>query len=373
MKFSVSKTDLATATNHLQGAITDRSLAHIGLKTEEHALKLSSTDRLLSIYCQLDCGVSEGGVSFVPAKLFSDVVRELPPGTVKLESVDSWLTITAGDNDQFHMKIPLIDDISWREPHLPQDVDRAEITTEKMSYMIEQVQFCIAQESPRNYGAVGYLHSPEGKGLRLVGTDGFRLSYCDIEVDFPSGFFSPGVCVSKRALNELHKICGQGHEKIELILSKDKTTLVAKVPNYEVYIRLSAVKYPNYQGVVPKDQPEFVSVSRNHLQGVARRVLLAADKTRALQLRFSPSSLTLSSKTMGSSEGRESVELEGYKGPDRQLAVNGKFLTDIFSTTNSQQLMLHFNNEKDPVVIKPTEEPACCHSKHILVPIQENP
>ena len=77
---------------------------------------------------------------------------------------------------------------------------------------------------------------------------------------------------------------------------------------------------------------------------------------------------------MGSSEGRETVALDDYHGPRFDIAVNGKFLTDVFATTESDNLMLQFNQEsnEDPIVIVPRTEPSDCRSKHVLVPIKQN-
>jgi DNA polymerase III sliding clamp (beta) subunit (PCNA family) len=123
---------------------------------------------------------------------------------------------------------------------------------------------------------------------------------------------------------------------------------------------------------LPKKQPLSVGIDRSALQATTKRVLLAADKTRALQLRFSSGSLTISSKTMGSSESRENISLEGYEGEDCHLAVNGKFFSDVFTTTASDQLELKFKDEDNPIVIIPTVEPQDCQSQHVLVPIKES-
>lgn len=169
-------------------------------------------------------------------------------------------------------------------------------------------------------------------------------------------------------------MCGEGFSHIKLSITQDGNTMVAEVPGYKIFVRLSSVRYPNYMGVLPQRKLSGVVVSRSHFQNVTKRVLLAADKSRALQLSFSDSSLTLNSKTMGSSEGRETVPLVDYHGPQFDIAVNGKFLTDIFSTTESKELALHFNEEsnEDPIVIVPKNEPAECRSKHVLVPIKQN-
>ncbi len=373
MKIQITKTQLTTATARMQGAIAERSLGQIGLHTRQDSLIVAAADRVLSIYSTLPCEVLEPGTAYVPARLFSDVVKELPDGNVKLTLESAYLVITAGDTDSFTMKLPLGDEVAWKDPLRIKTSNQADVYASKLAYMIEQVQFCVVQDSPRNYGAVGFLHKPSKDTCRLVGTDGFRLSYCEVSQELPEEFLTNGICLSKRTLAELQRMCGEGFEKITLSISDDQNTLVAEVPDYQIFVRLSSVKYPNYMGVVPEKSKSGVMVGRSHLQNVTKRVLLAADKSRALQLSFSDSSLTLNSKTMGSSEGRETVPLGDYQGPQFDIAINGKFLTDIFATTDSPELTLHFNEEskEDPIVIVPKQEPALCRSKHVLVPIKQ--
>lgn len=371
MKVRVNKIDLSKATSRLQGALVDTSLAHISLKAEKGHLKLAGNDRTIAIYTKIEAQVDEEAEAFVPAGLFSGIVKELPNGEVALTTDKSWLTILAGKNNSFSMKIPLIENLTWRTPPSPESFTKSIIPSDKFSYMIHQVQFCIAQQSPRNYGAVGYLHKPKSGQLRLVGTDGFRLSYCDIDHKFDKDFLKSGICISKRALSELSKISSEGFENITLSVSVDGTSMSAEVPDYQIFIRLSAVKYPNYQGVIPKVQPTHINVSRGQLQSMSKRVLLAADKKRALLLSFSDSSLTLSSKNMGNSEGKETLPINGYEGAGLDIAVNGKYLTDVFSTVSSDDIDLQIKNDEDPVVIVPKAEPQDCHSCHVLVPIKE--
>ena len=371
MKLKIQKSELSLATARTQGAISDRSLAHIGLKATDDHLKVSVADRVLIIYSSLSANVEEQGAIFVPARLFSDVVRELPEGIVSLISEPNFLVIKAGDHNEFVMKLPRIEEKEWRDPPAISEFCSAELPTEKIQYMIDQVQLCVAQESPRNYGAVGFFHKPQSNTLRLVGTDGFRLSYSEVDVTLPEEFLDNGVCLSKRALNELQRMCGEGYETLNIFISDDQTILMAFIPGYEIFVRLSSVKYPNYQGVLPNQDLTPVEVSRPYLQSVAKRVLLAADKTRALQLCFSESSLTLSSRTLGSSEGTESIALKGYLGGDRELAVNGKFLTDVFSTIGSDEITINFKSVNDPIVLVPKKEPEQCKSMHVLVPIRE--
>ena len=135
--------------------------------------------------------------------------------------------------------------------------------------------------------------------MRLVGTDGFRLSYCDMKHEIPKAFLSSGVCLSKKALQEIARICTENVESISLGFSKDEKILRVSIPGCQVFLLLASVKYPKYQSVLPKNLPQNTEISRSVIQRAVKRILLASDKTRALQLKFSSDSLMLSSKNLG--------------------------------------------------------------------------
>lgn len=371
LKVTIEKSLLNLATTRVQGAMAERAMAQIGLKAKDARLHVTAADQGLAIFNDLPAQVKNEGMVFVPAKLFSDVVRELPEGVVQLERDQNFLKILAGPKNEFSMKLPIIEDAQWRDPPMIDYENTAVLPVAKINYMIEQVDTCISTDSTRNYGTVAHFHrTGAGKDtLRLVGTDSFRLSYCDIRVDMPDSFLKTGVCLTKRALSELGRLASEGFDTVRLSVSDDLTTLVAQVPNYMIFIRLSSIKYPNYTGVIPELKQPGVLVSRPHVQGVARRVLLASDRGKVLQLSFSDSSLTLSSKNISNSEGKEKIHLEGYHGPRCDIAINGKYLTDIVGVTASEKLAVQFKDGVEPIVLTPYGEPTDCKTKHVLVPI----
>ena len=164
-------------------------------------------------------------------------------------------------------------------------------------------------------------------------------------------------------------IASEGFEEVRLSISNDQTTLVAAVPNYQIFVRLSAVKYPNYTSVIPDLKQRGVLMTTNHMKNVARRVLLASDKGKVLQLSFSDASLTLSSKSTAHSESKERIGLEGYHGAKCDISINGKYLTDIVNVTGANKISLQFKDAVEPIVLTPYGEPADCYTKHVLVPI----
>lgn len=377
MQVVIEKQILSTMTNRIHGGLSDKNFSQLGLKTlGRDKLQLSFKDRVMTIYCEGASNNEKSGTVFVQAKLFSDMVRELPPGNIVISCEGSThIVVTAGKKCEFVMRLPLIEDLQWHdEPETLSKTDTVQIPSSKLSYMIDQVQFCINQDSPRNYGTVGFLHRSAPTKLRLVGTDGFRLSYCEVEMEeIPLGNFlkESGICISKRGLSELWRMSNEGFETVTLSVSEDMKTLTAGVEGYKLYILLSTLNFPNYQGVIPDYKPSALNVGCQELQSVIRRVLLASDKNRTLKMSLKKGNLTLSSRNVGNFEGQETVDLDTYDGPLGTLSVNGKFLTDIISSTVSESVNIRFNNDDNPVLIIPVSEPSECHSQHVLVPIKE--
>src|SRR3954470_12879994 len=101
MKIRIAKNLLSLATSRMQGAIAERSLAQIGLNAHGPRLAVAATDRVLAVYSNLECETLKPGTVFVPARLFSDVVKELPDGPVRLEQDSAYLLITAGEKNEF--------------------------------------------------------------------------------------------------------------------------------------------------------------------------------------------------------------------------------------------------------------------------------
>lgn len=369
MKIKISKSSLQSGMSRTQGALSEKNMGQVQISAKDGVLRFTAKDNILAVYCSFKCEVGQQGEVTVHSKVFSDIVRELPVGDAQLFVSGTNLIIQAGE--AFEIKIPLVEDDVRVDPPQFNVLDTVRLSTEKLSYMIDQVQFCITQEGTPAYSAVGYLHKV-GNTLRIVGSDGYRLSISEVEnIELPDSFLKTGICLTKRALNEISRMCSEPFDELELSIAENGSTVKFSVEGYEIYSRVSSVKYPKYEGVLPPEHPLNFSFSRPQFQSVTKRVLLAADKSRVINLNFLGSSLTLSSRTIGGSEGKETIELQNFDSPECRLAFNGKFLTDVFATTASGKLSFEYADHDTPVVIRPLEEPFSCSSKHVLVPIKE--
>lgn len=374
INFKIETSALQLAANRIVGAIADRNLTFVALRVKNKKLDVAINDQFMAVYSSFPCHADQDGFAFVYAQTFVDVVRELPEGFTTIISKGSSLHILAGEKNQFFMKLPLVETGLWREPDDFSGIDNSiEISSEVLRYMIEQVAFTIDPGCSRVYGTVAHFHRPQGQPdvLRLVGTDSYRLSYCEVRIAMADSFLKEGMSLSKKNLLELEKIASEGFEKVKLSIVNGKY-LVAEVPGFNLFLLLSAVRYPNYAAAIPRlEASTGVLVDREQIRGVARRVLLASDKSRILSLAFDNSELRLSSQTVGSSEGRESIELPDFSGAKCELTVNGKYLSDVFSSVSCDRIALQFKSPKEPFVVVPYGEPTGRKTMHVLVPIDQ--
>ena len=371
MKIQTSKHQLNNATSGIQTSLADKSLAWLGMRTDSgKQLLLTAADWLMSIYHRIDCEVAVDGQAFVPARLFANVVRELPEGTIQLEVDTKSLLVTAGATNEFYFKLPLIEDVTWPEPFALQGETRMNFNAVELAYIIEQVLPSVAAESPRPYAAVGCLHKIETGCLRLVGTDSIRLSYSEMRLEDDCQQFPDNICLSRRALSELVRVCGDGGETTALYVIKDNTILVAESSQRQVFIRLAAVDYPRYMGALPEMATQLVSKAEcSALQTVIRRVLLATDSTRVVRMQFSKNRLLLNANS--SSECQEVLPLDNSLDASYKIDMNGKFILDILATVVSDNVLISFQDSDSPLTIVPEIELPGCSSRHTIPPIQE--
>ena len=372
MKIQTSKSQLHNATAGMQASLSEKNLAWTGMQTNsEGQVVLTASDWLLSVYHRIDCEIAEGGECFVPARLFADVMRELPEGTIQLETTESVLVVTAGSANEFYFKIPLIDEGVWPEPFPLKGETRINFNAVELSYMIEQVLPSIVSESQRHFATVGCFHKTDERRWRLVGSDSIRLSYCELEIDAERAELLPdSVCLQRRGLSELARLCGDEGEEIALYVIRDNTILVAESSRRQVFMRLAAVDYPRYFNSLPDEATLLMSkAERSAMQTVFRRALLAADKMHVVRMQYSKNKLLLSAHS--SSECQEMLPLTNELKKNYKIDMNGKFILDILSTVVSDNVLVSFQGSDQPFTIVPEIEMPGCRSRHIIPPIQE--
>jgi DNA polymerase-3 subunit beta len=187
-------------------------LANALLETEgPGGLRISATDLHLGVTGVVPASIDDGGSTTAAARTLFDIVRNLPKGEVQL-AVDEnqWLEVRCGRVRYRIAGIPSED-----FPELPSSDDVAFfcLDAELLSSLIEQTHFAVSPDEGRPH-LNGALFQGEGSTIRMVATDGHRLSMVNLEVE--KGDFNFSMLVPLKAIQELRRLIDEGPGDIEV-------------------------------------------------------------------------------------------------------------------------------------------------------------
>jgi DNA polymerase-3 subunit beta len=143
----------------------------------------------------------------------------------------------------------------------------------------------------------------------------------------------------------------------ELTISYNSNHLFVAHGTTQLSCRLIDARFPDYKVVIPTDNPYKLTVNRNDFQGALRRVGVFSNKsTNQVVLNISGSELQLAAQDVDFSfEGNERMKCQ-YNGEDMMIAFNAKFLIEMLSAAESDEVNMELSTPTKAGIIKPAEK-----------------
>ena len=159
----------------------------------------------------------------------------------------------------------------------------------------------------------------------------------------------------------------------EVIIKLDTNIAEISVENYVLSCRLIEGRYPNYNSVIPKDNPFKVRIDRLSLIGALRRVLVfASQSTNLIKVRLSNNALMVSSQDNEfATNAEESITCE-YEGNPMNIGFKGPFLVDILNSISSQEVIFELADPSRAGVIVPAQQEENEDLLMLLMPMMLN-
>ena len=225
MKFRCERDLLVEALSIASKAVTNRGtlpvLHGLRLDLNKNDLVITGSDLDLTITVSVEVGGDTNGITVVPAKLLSDVVRAVEPGAVDITAEDTNLHVVAGRSEFSLRTIPKDEYPKFDEP------DTAPVTVdgENLVNALEQVTPAASSDDSRPI-LTGVYMVAEKDGFRLVATDSYRLAVRDMPgASLLEG--QPPILVPSRALSELARLI-ESDDEVSLHLSEREASFVVK-------------------------------------------------------------------------------------------------------------------------------------------------
>jgi DNA polymerase-3 subunit beta len=368
MKFIVSSGELQKALQIVSGVIsTSQSrpiLENFLFDLKENVLKLTASDGETTLITSLEVKSDDEGKFAVPAKIFQDFVKtygEQPLTLSVKESEDgngSLLEIL-DEKDNFAVALDNAEDY----PDVPEFESSQSITMPSgiLSEALANTLFATSNDSLRPV-MTGVLFQFKEDETNFVSTDSHRLVVYkreDLVNAEPMEFIMP-----KKPLSIFKNILANSNEDVAIDFNENMAKFT--FGNNIWICRLIDGKYPNYTAVIPKENPNVLTINRGLLLSAIRRASIMSNKsTNQIRFKLSGNILHLHAEDTEYANKADMQIPCDYNGEDINIGFSSKFLTEMLSVLNSDDITMKMSQPNRPGIIEPVD--GLEDNEHILM------
>jgi DNA polymerase-3 subunit beta len=369
MQLTISKQVLLKELNFIQGVVEKKNtipiLSNLMIEAEGETLRIAGTDLDVSITINCNAQVRNAGATCVQAKKLFEIVRALPDAEVEIRTGDQDQVSLVCERSRFRMPGLAKDNY----PEIPQFKGELIILpTELIRSFISRTIFAITNEESR-YTLNGAKFELADGSLRMVATDGHRLSFVEKRAALINGHKDPkvDVIIPRKTLAELAKLCTETEESIEF--GKDENHLFFKVGHRLLVSRILSGQFPNYEMVLPKDNRNKIPIESARVAGAIKRVALMADeRSHAVKFEVGNGQINISSQAADVGEAGETLPVE-YAGEAIVAGFNAQYLNDFFNVIQDGEVVFEFRDGNSQAQLRPYGE-SDYDFRYIIMPMR---
>jgi DNA polymerase-3 subunit beta len=353
MKFIVSSTYLLKHLQILGGVINNSNtlpiLDNFLFDLQKKKLTVSASDLETTMSSVLEVESDAEGTIAVPARLLLDTLKTFPEqpltfvvednNTVEISSNHGKYALAYADGNEFPKAIEVA------------NPSTTTILGDVLATAIAKTIFASGNDDLRPVmSGVFFQFSPEN--LIFVATDAHKLvkyQRNDVQATEVAEFIMP-----KKPLNLLKGILA-GSES-EVTIEYNDSNAKFSFDSTELVCRLIDGKYPNYEAVIPKENPNKLSIARNQFLGSVKRVSIFSNKTtHQIRLKIAGAELNISAEDVDYSNKAEERLSCQYHGDDMQIGFNSRFLVEMLNNLTSDEVTLEMSLPNRAGILTPSD------------------
>lgn len=353
MKFIVSSTYLLKQLQILGGVINNSNtlpiLDNFLFELNQRELTVSASDLETTMSSVLEVDSDSEGTIAVPAKLLLEILKTFPEqpltfvmennNTIEISSNHGKYALAYADGSEFPKSVVLSNPSS------------TSVLGDILATAINKTIFAAGNDDLRPVmSGVFFQFSPEN--LTFVATDAHKLvkyQRTDIAASKVAEFIMP-----KKPLNLLKGILA-GSET-DVLIEYNENNAKFSFENTILICRLIDGKYPNYEAVIPKENPNKLTISRSQILSSVRRVSIFSNKTtHQIRLKIAGAELNISAEDIDYSNKAEERLTCSYQGDDMQIGFNSRFLVEMLNNLTSDDVQLEMSLPNRAGILTPID------------------
>ena len=354
MKFIVSSTQLLKHLQQISGVINANTVLPILedflFEIEKSKLTVVATDLETVMKIHMDIEAKDSGKVCIPAKILLDSLKNIPEQPLTFSIDKNFGVEITSDNGKYKVMGENPDNFP-KEP-VADTATSFTMPSSSLATAISKCLFAVSNDDLRP-AMTGVFFELSEKAITCVATDAHRLvrfSRLDVACPRKDTFIVP-----KKPLTLLKSVLPSNNDELEV--SYNSNHLFVKHGGTELVCRLIDARFPDYQVVIPTDNPYKLTVNKNDFQNALRRISVFSNKsTNQVALTITGSELQLAAQDVDFSfEGNERMNCQ-YDGEDLQIAFNAKFLIEMLSAADTEEITIELSTPTKAGIIKPTEK-----------------
>ena len=353
MKFIVSSSYLLKQLQVLGGVINNSNTLPIldnflfNLNHSELTVSASDLETTMSSKLVVE-SESEGSVA-IPAKLLLDTLKTFPEqpltfvieenNTVEISSNHGKYALAYADGEEFPKAVAL------------ENPSSTTLSADVLASAISKTIFAAGNDDLRPVMS-GVFFQFSTENLTFVATDAHKLvkyTRDDVTANETTEFIMP-----KKPLNLLKGILAGSDDDVTIEYNDSNAKF--SFENSELICRLIDGKYPNYEAVIPKENPNKLTIARTQFLNSVRRVSIFSNKTtHQIRLKIAGAELNISAEDTDYSNKAEERLTCDYQGDDMQIGFNSRFLTEMLNNLNSEDVQLEMSLPNRAGILTPID------------------
>lgn len=353
MKFIVSSTYLLKQLQTIGSVINNNNtlpiLDNFLFELQKNTLRVSASDLETTISGTLKVESDSEGAIAVPAKLLLETLKTFPEQPLTFISEDNNTMEISSSQGKY--ALAYIDGEEFPKAVQISNPSSTTIQADILATAISKTIFASGNDDLRPVMS-GVFFQFSTEGLTFVATDAHKLvKYTreDIKAAEETEFIMP-----KKPLNVLKTILAGSEDDVQVEYNESNAKFT--YDNIELVCRLIDGKYPNYEAVIPKENPNKLVIDRNQFLSSVRRVSIFSNKTtHQVRLKIAGAELNVSAEDMDYSNKAEERLTCSYQGDDMQIGFNSRFLTEMLSNLNSDEVSLEMSLPNRAGILTPAD------------------
>ena len=351
---------LAITQNITSKKTTIAILSNVLIETKNDSIEITGTDLEVGIKQTVSAEILSPGSITLPSRKLFEIIRESDDASLNIMvSENNWAKIEGKSSNYRIAGMPAEEFPSFPEYN---EEGLVKLGADIIKKMIDKTGFSIAQEEDNQFALGGALIEKDigedgKKVLRMVTSDGHRLSFMEVNVEDDIDRLNIGetTLIPRKGIMEIRRFCD---EDDFVYLGFEEKQAVIKKENDVMIIRLMKGGFPKYSQIIDAvDKDKFINVKRIFLLNSMKRInLFAEDLYNIVNFVIEDEKMVLSSQSMDIGSGKEDIIIEN-RGDPLNVNFNGRYFVDTMHVMNSDDVSLYISSDKSPCMIVGKDDP----------------